>query len=47
MGELRKKQYVLNGLDCANCAEKIRAKTEKLVEIEKAEMNFIKKEMTV
>lgn len=47
MGELRKKQYVLNGLDCANCAEKIRAKTEKLVEIEKAEMNFMKKEMTV
>lgn len=47
MANLKKKQYILEGLDCANCAEKIRARTEKLVEIEKAEMNFMKKEMTV
>ncbi len=37
----------LEGLDCANCAEKIRAGSEKLDGVERAEMNFISKKMTI
>ncbi|MBQ2824234.1 MAG: cadmium-translocating P-type ATPase [Oscillospiraceae bacterium] len=37
----------LNGLDCAHCAEKIRDAVEKLVGIEKAEMNFMSKKLYV
>lgn len=42
-----KKKYRLEGLDCANCAEKIRYETEQLESVDIAEMNFMKKELIV
>ncbi|MFW6238661.1 MAG: heavy metal translocating P-type ATPase [Halanaerobiales bacterium] len=40
-------QYKINGLDCANCAAKIEEKVGKLPEVEKAELNFLEKKLTV
>ena len=40
-------ELILNGLDCAHCAEEIRSKVEKLESVEKAEMNFMAKKLTV
>lgn len=37
----------LDGLDCANCAEKIRLASEKLSGVKSAEMNFITKKLSV
>lgn len=42
-----KRIYILEGLDCANCAEEIRAEVEKDEHIKSAEMNFMKQELTV
>lgn len=41
------RSYVLDGLDCANCAEKIRAASEKISYVKQSEMNFMKKELTL
>lgn len=38
---------LLNGLDCAHCAEKIRCEVENLPDVERAEMNFMAKKLTV
>ncbi len=40
-------ELLLDGLDCAHCAEKIRCEVEKLAEVERAEMNFMAKKLTV
>lgn len=40
-------KYILDGLDCANCAEKIRSSAEKQSGISSAAMNFMRKELTV
>lgn len=37
----------LDGIDCPNCAEKIRARVEKLDNVESADMNFINQKLTV
>lgn len=39
--------YILEGLDCAQCAEEIRAEVEKDERVKSAEMNFMKQELTV
>lgn len=38
---------LLEGLDCANCAEKIRSFAENLNGVSKAEMNFMTKKLTI
>ncbi len=38
---------ILEGLDCANCAELIREETEKLPAVNEAKMNFMAKKLTV
>ncbi|MBC6004511.1 MAG: heavy metal translocating P-type ATPase [Paeniclostridium sordellii] len=43
----KKKELVLNGLNCAHCAEVICEKVNKLSEIENANLNFINKVLTV
>jgi len=42
-----KRIYILDGLDCAHCAEEIRAEVEKDERVKSAEMNFMKQEITV
>lgn len=42
-----KRIYILEGLDCAHCAEEIRAEVEKDEHIKSAGMNFMKQELTV
>lgn len=42
-----KRIYILDGLDCAHCAEEIRAEVEKDERVKSAEMNFMKQELTV
>lgn len=42
-----KRIYILEGLDCAHCAEEIRAEVEKDEHVKSAEMNFMKQELTV
>lgn len=42
-----KRIYILEGLDCAQCAEEIRAEVEKDERVKSAEMNFMKQELTV
>lgn len=38
---------ILEGLDCANCAEKIRSAVEKLDGVDSATMNFMAKKLTI
>ncbi|WP_350342793.1 heavy metal translocating P-type ATPase [Proteinivorax tanatarense] len=40
-------KYNLNGLDCANCANKIEERVDKLSNIEKANVNFVNKTLTI
>mgnify|MGYP000926250776 CR=1 FL=1 len=42
-----KRIYILEGLDCAHCAEEIRAEVEKDERVKSAGMNFMKQELTV
>lgn len=42
-----KRIYILEGLDCAQCAEEIRTEVEKDERVKSAEMNFMKQELTV
>lgn len=46
-GNSKKKELILNGLDCAHCAEVICEKVDKLSEVESANLNFINKVLTV
>ena len=43
----KKKELVLNGLNCAHCAEVICEKVDKLSEVESANLNFINKVLTI
>ncbi|MEG1131596.1 MAG: heavy metal translocating P-type ATPase [Romboutsia sp.] len=43
----KKKELILNGLNCAHCAEVICEKVDKLGEVESANLNFINKVLTV
>lgn len=43
----KKKELVLNGLNCAHCAEVICEKVDKLTDVESANLNFINKVLTV
>ena len=42
-----KRIYILEGLDCAHCAEDIRAEIEKDERVKSAGMNFMKQEPPV
>lgn len=42
-----KKEFVLEGLDCTNCAAKIEAKVKALDGVESASVNFVSKKLTV
>ena len=44
---MRKNVFMLQGLDCAHCAEKIANKVRKQDGIEDAEMNFMMQKLTV
>lgn len=44
--ENRKREYLLEGLDCANCAAKIEKKSNEISGVESASMNFITKTLT-
>ena len=43
----KEKKYIIDGLDCAQCAEEVREAVEKSDYANGAKMNFIKKELTV
>ena len=43
----RQKQYILQGLDCANCAQKIENQTKRLPYIQTATVNFAQCKLTV
>ena len=43
----KEKKYIIDGLDCAQCAEEVREAVEKSEYADSAKMNFIKKELTV
>ncbi|MGL5752829.1 MAG: heavy metal translocating P-type ATPase [Paraclostridium sp.] len=45
--KFKKKELVLNGLNCAHCAEVINEKINKLEEIQNANLNFISKVLTI
>jgi len=45
--KLIKKEFILNGLDCANCAAKIEDKVSKIAGIDSAYVNFLTKTLTV
>lgn len=45
--KLIKKEFILNGLDCANCAAKIEDKVSKIAGIDSANVNFLTKTLTV
>lgn len=42
-----KKEFILDGLDCANCAAKIEAKVKELNGIKSASVNFVTKKLTI
>lgn len=42
----KQKTYILNGLDCPNCAEKIADRINKLDSVSDAKVNFINKKLT-
>lgn len=39
---MKKQEFILQGLDCANCAQKIEASVQKMPEINKASLNLVK-----
>ena len=43
---MKKKKFILNGLDCANCAAKIEENIKKLKDVEEVELNFITKTLS-
>ena len=42
-----KQTYVLERLNCANCAEKIRIRVERIASVESVDMNFVSKKLTL
>jgi len=47
MEALVKKELILEGLDCANCAAKIEDKIKKLEAVEEVSLNFITKTLSI
>ena len=47
MSNIIKKELVLEGLDCANCAMKIEAQVGKLEDVSSSSMNFATKTLTI
>lgn len=47
MSKKIRKKLILEGLDCANCAAKIEAKVNELVDVKTANLNFITKTLTI
>lgn len=47
MEAVLKKELILDGLDCANCAAKIEAKVNRLEGVDKASLNFVNKTLTI
>lgn len=47
MDKAIKKEFTLEGLDCANCAAKIEGKVEKIQGISSANVNFVTKTLTL
>lgn len=45
-GKLRR-QFILEGLDCANCAAKIEKEVQKLVDVEEATVDFINTKLSI
>ncbi len=42
-----KQTFILDGLNCANCAEEIRLRVEKITSVESVDMNFMMKKLTL
>ena len=42
-----KQTFILDGLNCANCAEEIRLQAEKIDSVESVDMNFMMKKLTL
>ena len=40
-------EYILEGLDCPNCAARIQAEVGKLPEVQDAQINLVKQILTV
>jgi Zn2+/Cd2+-exporting ATPase len=47
MGAKVKKELILEGLDCANCASKIEAQVSKLNGVSMASLNFVTKTLAI
>lgn len=47
MKSVSKKEFILQGLDCANCAGKIEARVQKISGINNASLNFMSKTLTI
>lgn len=47
MSDIAKRELVLEGLDCANCAAKIERKVQELQDVSSASMNFITKTLSI
>lgn len=47
MGTKIRKELILGGLDCANCADKIEKKVSEIKGIDLSSMNFVTKTLTI
>lgn len=47
MGSIIKKELILEGLDCANCASKIEAQVNKIDGVSNASLNFVTKTLAI
>ena len=47
MGDNAKKEIILEGLCCANCAAKIERSVNKLEDVDNASLDFISKKLTI
>lgn len=47
MKSVSKKEFILQGLDCANCAGKIEARVQKISGINNVSLNFMSKTLTI
>ena len=47
MNDYNKRQFILEGLDCASCADKIEIKVKQLPDVGEVTVNFVLKTLTV
>lgn len=47
LNKMVKKVFILNGLDCANCATKIEFAIQKLPQVEKASLDFVQQKLVI